>query len=257
MEQVAIIIPLYKRDLNSFEKVSINACLSVLGSYPIIFISPQSLDITSIEKEYSISSVERFEDKFFKGIEGYNSLMLNPNFYKRFLDYEYILIYQLDAYVFSDLLTQWCTKGYDYIGAPWLKKPIYNYPGISTIMYLIDQYKKIRKKPSKQSFYNKVGNGGFSLRKVKSHYQASITYKDKISYFLSKKRLHYYNEDVFWATEIPEFNYPTAKEALQFSFDKYPYYCYKLNQGKLPFGCHAWYKPKMKRFWKQFIQVPS
>ncbi|MFR5941126.1 MAG: DUF5672 family protein [Parabacteroides merdae] len=50
----------------------------------------------------------------------------------------------------------------------------------------------------------------------------------------------------FWATEANGFTYPKVKEAIRFSFDKYPGYCYKLNNRQLPFGCHSWYKRKMK-----------
>lgn len=47
--------------------------------------------------------------------------MLTKEFYLRFRQWEYLLIYQLDAYVFQDELMDWCNKGYDYIGAPFLK----------------------------------------------------------------------------------------------------------------------------------------
>jgi hypothetical protein len=44
--------------------------------------------------------------------------MLSIDFYKRFRDYKFILIYQLDAYVFRDELEYWCEQDYDFIGAP-------------------------------------------------------------------------------------------------------------------------------------------
>lgn len=49
------------------------------------------------------------------------------------------------------------------------------------------------------------------------------------------------------------FTYPDYMEALQFSFDKYPSLCYKLNNNQLPFGCHSWYKRRMKDFWFPII----
>jgi hypothetical protein len=36
---------------------------------------------------------------------------LSASFYERFLDTKYILIYQLDAFVFKDELQEWCDKG--------------------------------------------------------------------------------------------------------------------------------------------------
>jgi hypothetical protein len=179
--------------------------------------------------------------------------MLSSEFYRRFHDSEYILIYQLDSFVFRDELSLWCAKGYDYTGAPWLKKTIYTLPIISTLNKLFFRYDRFRNKKSKQSLYNKVGNGGFSLRKIEAFQKATIVYDSKIKDYLQQKRSHLYNEDVFWATEVPEFSYPSVTEALLFSFDKYPNYSFHLTNKRLPFGCHGWYKRKMKRFWKPVI----
>lgn len=253
MNQVVIIIPLYKETLTPLEEKALIQCLSVLKDHPIVIVAPQTLKTDSIQKKYNIDKVERFDDAFFKGIAGYNSLLLNTLFYERFLEYKYMLIYQLDAYVFKDLLLEWCKKDYDYIGAPWLKKPIYNLPLISTYLSLLHKYRIKNNKLSKQSLYNKVGNGGVSLRKIESHYKATIAYKEKIIFYLKQERSHFYNEDVFWATEVYEFSYPDFMEALKFSFDKYPAYCFQLNNNELPFVCHAWYKRKMKKFWKPII----
>ncbi len=65
--------------------------------------------------------------------------MLSPTFYDAFQAYRYVLIYQLDALVFSDRLTEWCEMDWDYVGAPWLKCADSPWVGAS-----------------------RVGNGGFS-----------------------------------------------------------------------------------------------
>ncbi len=219
----------------------------------MVIIKPRSLDISHITDEFPLFSVVSFEDSYFRGICGYNRLMLSTCFYERFLDCSYILVYQLDAYVFRDELREWCEKGYDYIGAPWLRRPVYRLPVISAVMRLIHGCQKARGKPSKQDLYDKIGNGGFSLRKVASHHRVTREQGDRIRHYLAQGRHHLYNEDVFWATEAPGFVYPGVEEAIRFSFDKYPDYCYRLNNGRLPFGCHAWYKRKMRAFWIHFI----
>lgn len=251
--KVTITIPIYKPTFTYLEKRSLNQVYSILSAHNIVVVKPQSLDLSFLLKEYPLLRFMSFDDAYFQGIKGYNQLMLSSTFYKEFLQNDYILIYQLDAYVFKDELLEWCNKGYDYIGAPWLKKPVYRLPLIKQFMSFVHWHKKLRGKPSKQSFYNKIGNGGLSLRNVQRHYTATIEHKDKIDYYLSQKRSHFYNEDVFWGTEVPEFKFPSPFEALQFSFDKYPSYSYKLNHGQLPFGCHAWYKRKMRKFWKPII----
>ncbi|MDR3340082.1 MAG: hypothetical protein LBT25_08365 [Candidatus Symbiothrix sp.] len=253
MTLVTVVIPIYKNRLSELERKSLSQACKVLHAYPIVIVKPEYLDVSAILQEFPCLSVSSFDDSYFRGIENYNRLMLSSQFYGRFLGSHYILIYQLDAYVSRDELAVWCEKGYDYIGAPWLEKPVYRLPFVSVYMRLLHRYKIKRGILSKQSLYNKVGNGGLSLRKVESHYKASIVCQETIDYYLAQKRSHFFYEDVFWATEAPEFKYPDAMEALCFSFDKYPAYCYRLNGKQLPFGCHSWYKRKMKNFWRPII----
>lgn len=254
MKEVTVVIPIYKEQLSDLELRSLQQAYTLLKSYPITIVKPQSLDLSSLLQQFPLLTVKAFDDDYFKGIAGYNRLMLSPLFYRAFLDYRYLLIYQLDAWVFRDELQQWCEKGYDYIGAPWLEKPVYRLPVVSAYMWLLHRFHTMRGKNSKQTLYNKVGNGGFSLRRVQAHLEAIERYEPLIRHFLSQPLNHFYYEDVFWATQVKEFRYPDASEALLFSFDKYPHYCYQLTDGHLPFGCHAWYKRKMKQFWQPIIR---
>ena len=57
----------------------------------------------------------------------------------------------------------------------------------------------------------------------------------------------------FWALVPDVFRYPDWKEALGFSFDTNPAYCWRLTGGRLPMGCHSWSKPRMYRFWRRII----
>jgi hypothetical protein len=253
MQLASVLIPLHKAQLSDLELKSLSQVYRVLRAYPLVIVKPDSLDVSGILQAFPGISTCSFADAYFKGIENYNRLMLSTSFYERFLESEYILIYQLDAYVFRDELSEWCAKGFDYIGAPWLEKPVYRLPLISGYMHQLHQWKIRWGKLSKQSLYNKVGNGGFSLRKTVSHYRATQVHKETITCFLTQKHSHFFYEDVFWATQVPEFHYPEVREALRFSFDKYPAYCYLLNEKQLPFGCHAWYKRKMKHFWRSII----
>jgi hypothetical protein len=253
MHQVKIVIPIYKNELSELEKKSLKQVFKVLGAYPITIIKPFSLTITSLNNYLSKVEVLNFANEYFSGIPGYNRLMLSEEFYETFADCRYILIYQLDAYVFSDCLSEWCSKDYDYIGAPWLRRPIYNLPLIKQWINIKHFINKKKGKLTKQDLYNKVGNGGLSLRKVESHLRVLREQRNQVNEFANHKHYHLFNEDVFWATQPKNFHYPTAMEAIQFSFDKYPAYCYRLNKKKLPFGCHAWYKRKMRSFWKNII----
>lgn len=104
-ELVKIVIPVYKTDLNVYETISLNQVVHVFKDYTKIIIKPASLDIKVILGKYENQfDVQDFDDDYFIDLVGYNSLMLSPEFYKRFLDSKYILIYQLDAFVFRDEL---------------------------------------------------------------------------------------------------------------------------------------------------------
>lgn len=254
--EVTVVIPIYKTCLSEYEQISLRQVLQVLGHHRIVAVKPRSLDISSLH----LPAEESFDDDYFAGIAGYNRLMMSAEFYRRFSDSEYILIYQLDAYVFSDRLKEWCGKGYDYVGAPWLSKPIYRFPLYRLCSWMKRKWLARKGLPHRSITRDKVGNGGLSLRRVDAHIAVLEKYSDVAAAYLSHRH-HLFNEDVFFSVEVrrrePSFRYPTVQEALDFAFDKYPRLCFRRNHHRLPFGCHAWYKRKMRRFWFPIILGPT
>jgi hypothetical protein len=254
---VKIIIPIYKSYFGDLEEQSFLQCIKVLKDYEIILVQPEGLDNSYITEKFNTISVENFPKHYFQNIEGYNELLLSPLFYERFLDSEYILIYQLDAFVFKDELSDWCQKDYDYIGAPWIaspKKAIW-----SKLFNLIARKFRSKKKNDREQTFFKVGNGGFSLRKTASHYAIAKQNESFILEFLSAKEKEIYAiEDVFWSLKAFEldknFRIPDYKEALGFAIDRKPKIALALNNNQLPFGCHGINKPKVIEFWKPILE---
>ena len=119
MKEVAIVIPVYKEYMDRYEEISFHRALEVFSAYPVFLVGPKGISGRNYHKLKKLD-IFYFDDKYFKGISGYNRLMLSLDFYETFLDYNYILIYQLDAFVFDNNIMDWCLLGYDYIGAPWL-----------------------------------------------------------------------------------------------------------------------------------------
>ena len=146
--------------------------------------------------------------------------MLSPQFYETFANFEYILIYQLDAFVFYDALEEFCALGYDYIGAPWPR-------------FLWNRYRRTPKTP-------RVGNGGFSLRKVKA---CNKFLTEAFASPIGKSFLEFYAEDMFLATcaEFDEFDFKIApiEVANLFSMEHHP--DRHVKRFGLPFGCHYWH----------------
>lgn len=263
---VAVVVPLSnRRDFTAEEGISLKHLLHFLNKYDKYFVVPEGLKIN-----YPGFEMKHFGRKYFGSVAAHTKLMLSPEFYERFIDYEYILIYHLDSLVFSDGLLQWCREGFDYIGAPWIKYEGAPYAGM----------------PGNE---NKVGNGGFSLRRIESflkviyserycvaptRYSKSVqlTKKNALRYLnLPKKFLKHlkvfnnarwemarypYNEEHFWANRAthyyPEFKIAPLEIALRFAFECGPRLCFQKNCYVLPFGCHAWHKYD-RAFWEPFL----
>ena len=254
-EKVKVLVPIYKETLGEKEMFSLKNNVSLLKGYPVVILAPEGLDVSNTLKEVPLCSVMYVSKEWLgkNGIAGYNRMMLSGDFYKMFEDCSYILICQTDAWVFSDDLEKWCNKSYDYVGAPWPKRKVYDFPPIKFYMWLRKKMLHKEGKIMRQDYFYKVGNGGFSLRKVSSFIKACDTYKERIEEFNNNRGM-IYNEDWFWALVPKEFRYPSFNEALGFSYDSHPDLCMELNNGKLPFGCHGWFKKRNYDFWKKFIE---
>lgn len=233
-KDIAVVIPVYKSVISRPEEMALLQAKTILQEYARILVCPNSLDVSAYQSTDAELIIMRFADHHFEGISGYNKLMICPDFYRSFLNYKFILIYQTDAWVFRDELLEWCKRGYDFIGAPWVSTPP---SGKKTIFNL------------SKLLHGKVGNGGFCIRNVQKFYRNSLTFRP-ISIFFPK------NEDFFWCYLMPKINpffkIPKADVAMNFAFELDPEQCFEKTGHRLPFGCHAWekYNPG---FWSRFI----
>lgn len=257
--RVTVLIPVYKPRMTEYEAISFRQCVKVLGKHRLTLVKPRSLCIDAYLRYSPELLVESFDDRYFRDVKGYNELMLSSAFYGRFVGYDYILIYQLDAFVFKDELLYWCEQGYDYVGAPWLALPLGGvFRQVKRYMARREAYVKNMKRegtdlPVDLQFENKVGNGGFSLRRVDLFYKICNVEGIVIDFYKENcGRHHFFNEDVFWSLEVNRrsvrLKIPDYKKAVGFSMEFHPEYAFRLNKGMLPFGCHAWdlYLP----FWR-------
>ncbi len=236
-----ILIPFYTNELSDNEKLAFKNILKYYDASMICLFLPENLEV---KEEYADFEKQGFDPLFFENVMTYNNLMLSKDFYERFSECDYILLHQLDAFMFKDELDHWCHKNYDYIGAPWLKS---NNP--------FSQIFKSKKLKNRAPIFNKVGNGGFSLRKVKTF----LKFFEKHQPVINEHKSHplYSIEDVFWSLIAPQyvdFKIPEMKEAAKFCLDRKPEIGLKLNNGQLPFGCHGFEKSKTKSFWQKYIE---
>lgn len=243
MSTAAIVIPVVSAKLKEAEALSLAQCLKVLAKWPVYFVAPQSLDLSQVSAEVGGRvRVVRFPDVYFRSIADYNRLMTSVAFYRAFSAYDYMLLYQLDAYVFHDSLAEWCERGYDYVGAPASHTEGFESLGPEAA----DRY------AAELASSRLVLNGGLSLRKIKAMIRLLRIYN---IFYPSWKG----NEDMLFSLDSsrlaplkPFVRLPDWRTALSFSFEKSPAASYAITGGVLPFGCHAWerYDPA---FWSGLL----
>lgn len=249
--QVCIVIPIYKDELNIMDRISLESLLRHITHEDIAIIHPRSLDIFNTikqDKKISESLLNRscifksFGDEYFTSTESYSKMMMSHDFYCSFVGYEYILIYQTDVFMTKNDIKEWCDKGYDYVGAP-----------------IISPSAGWKRVPF-------VGNGGCSLRKV----QTFIDITDPNGEFLiecgqdiqkeCEENPDYIKfEDLYFAELVSdnwEFNKPSYANAAKFAWDMNVDVMY--NQFKeFPSFIHAF--GKNIEFWRTslFIELHS
>lgn len=232
-----VVVPIYKPEPDIFDAASWHRCLSVFADTPIAVIAPEGLDLAAWIRPPDHTGrrpihVVRFAAEFFESQRRYNALMLAPSFYRRFATYEFLLLHQLDVFVFRNDLADWCAREWDYVGAPWFDLA----------------FDRAALPPTTRD--NLVGNGGFSLRRVASCVQVLET-------ALARQMAWDGNEDVFWSFWAPvlsRFRIPTWQEAVAFSMELNPERGLAENGAKLPFGCHGWTKGPCYDFWRPYVR---
>jgi hypothetical protein len=261
---VVILVLVHKPDMNPNEALSLRQCVSTLDGHDVVVVCPSGMDVSSYRKIAERIDFYHIHPRWQRTYRSFNRLKISPLLYWSFRRYDYILFYELDAFVFRDELDHWCEAGYDYIGAPWFEgfdKCSYDPPFLG------------------------VGNGGFSLRRT----SAALRVLRSFSYIRKPRELFYDliwdqqgqkcrfdkslavikkltlrnntfyalndfsgNEDIFWgliaSKNFSWFKVAPADEARRFSIEGNPRKLFGLNGNQLPFGCHAWqrYDPE---FW--------
>lgn len=146
-----IVIPVYKKYMTELERISIQQTVSVFGNkYEIALVYPKGLNLEEYYKHTANFKFNLLEvsPKWFTAVSSYSRMCEEPAFYKHFLNYEYMLICQLDAYVTGDRIEEFIKYGFDYYGAQ------------------VSCFKK--------TYYN----GGLSLRKTKAVYDTVCANKN-------------------------------------------------------------------------------
>ncbi|MEI8122313.1 MAG: DUF5672 family protein, partial [bacterium] len=243
-----VLIPCYTPTLTQDDLVSLQQCRRVLSKHVCKVFLPEGM---ALPDAFDGLEAEYFPAHYFKSVENYNRLMLSLDFYERFRAYDYMLIHQLDAYVFRDELDDWCVRGFDYIGAPWGDAPLAQKKEFRKDFPWHSRNLKVARLLHAQDF--RVGNGGFSLRRIQTFCRVLRRHASIAAQWTE-------NEDLFWSLAAPvydwRFRIPRETLARHFALEMEPRKYSDQMEGRLPFGCHAWdkYDPD---FWAAHIPAPQ
>ena len=205
MSSLLILTPIWKDKLDYNELNNLQISLSFNSEFDHAFFHGKNLDLSFYKLNFPESKYYSFESFEFDTIERYNYLLQSYLFYSSFIDFDYILILQLDALLVKNV-SPLLLLNFDYIGAPWD-----NGYKVPSLLFQIKIFSLILKKVG---FYKKcyVGNGGLSLRKVKIFVKLTHKYKP----------IKWLNEDFKFALLIKN-NFLTAPnytESKLFFFEK-------------------------------------
>ncbi len=252
-----VVVTFVFRDLNPKEAAFMKQNATMLRKHPFVVVHPKRYSVDKLLTEYPWLTEKAVEDHWMSSVMSYNAMMLSPWFYEMFADYEYLLICQTDAYVFSDQLLDWCQRGYDYVGAPWLANDTFYERTLGTLIRpLMKRLLPMRNYHiHSDHIYHEVGNGGFCLRRISKMIQVLRDNQDIIRQCKGK---HERMEDVLICIILAQketIKKPSWKEALYFSFEKAPRWCLDMTYGTLPFGCHDTNARYWDSFWKERIKI--
>jgi hypothetical protein len=267
---VTVVIPIYRNSLSDIEQWAVARNLKVLSQErDIAIVCPDNLNLSTLDELFDITNgryrIERFSPEFFNGRQGYNRFMLSRELYSRFTESQFVLICQTDVALFHDKLDYWCSLDYDYIGAPWLpaKSEIAGWNLIKRAVYQFRRgWARLKGGFSPVNLKWKVGNGGFSLRRVETMLKVLDEHPTEMAEIAKESNKIENFEDVVWSVRVNELwpgsvRIPDASTAAHFAIEGHPETAMLLTNGELPMGTHAFYRRRNRSFWSKYMDFDS
>ncbi|HKI18576.1 MAG TPA: DUF5672 family protein [Isosphaeraceae bacterium] len=267
---VAITIPVYKPTMTDLEEMSLERCVEVLGRFPIVFFGPESLDYELYLGLVAQSTVVRFPDRYFRSLETYSELLLSAAFYKAFSIFEFMLIYQLDAFVFRDDLEYWCSRDFDYVGAPWWDEKM-GWTGVGNGGFCLRKPARClavltsRHKEDPEAFWAHVRrfnrNPVIQAMQYPRKIARELGVAGTVDQFLARFIRRGCAEDHFWGYAAvrywPEFRLASVEDALRFSVEGGLQQAAARYKEWPPFGCHRDRYVRMVRRFLESAEPPA
>ena len=263
-----VVVPAYRPNLSGDEILSLRHLEHFLPTVDKYLAMPDTLDFGRDGYREA-----RFAPAFFRGIAGYNRLMLSDDFYARFASYEYILIHQLDALILHSDIERFVALDVDYLGAPWVDHDIDGLPRLTHVgngglsLRRVDAFRRLLRSPAPKTtageYYReryekaprrhrplgllKAGLVGLGIQTPIRAIITTAGARGACPGLAAEARDYGPSgaaEDWFISAKAnryyPGFTFGSLDQALEFAFEKEPRYCFEKAGGRMPFGTHAW-----------------
>ena len=127
----------HKQSLSGEEERSFKRCIDICSpNRDVYVVIPDNVSQDYYRNLPDALKIKTVGHEWLSSYRNYNLFLCSDALYSMFTDYDYVLIYQTDCWIYEDRLDEFVALGYDYYGAPW------------------------------PHMKDGVGNGGFSLRRV-------------------------------------------------------------------------------------------
>jgi hypothetical protein len=263
---VVVVIFSHNETLEDSEKISLQQCARILGKHPLRLMCPRGMDTGEYIKIAPQLVIDEVDPACLSSLPAYNRFKTDLYLYDYYRSYEYMLTYELDSFVFSDDLLYWCSKDWDFIGAPWFEGDYAPTPNASVIsgvnsgfsLRKISSCRRALKswrlmRPLREVFNVWQSHGCYTLGAFKLLVQQAFfwnAFHHKHNHFVGA-------EDQFWTCLVPDklkwFKVADYQSSAKFSFELLASRLYAESNHQLPFGCHKWisYEPD---FWRKHIE---
>jgi len=243
-----VVVPWHPHDVCEEERIALKSIRHYAEGAELVVATPKS---SSIPPYLRPSRIEVFPAFYFETFLANNRLMTSEIFYRRFQDYDQMLLVHADVLLLKPLDPLLKVRyPWSYAGAPW-----------------------VGYRPGGRLKLECVGNGGFSMRRIPDFLDvltgSSIPFfpqhttfhkglalwacllgchaarfnRERLSHVMNR---HEILEDVYWSKVAQALSrrYTVApiREAMALSYESFPAYVHSQNHGRLPYGVHAWWR---------------
>jgi hypothetical protein len=198
--KLVLVTPTHKSTLSLLE---INRLRITLTHNPLTqhyFLVPESLQLSNLKNNFPSSKFIKYADNFFESKMAFNSFMLTPYFYESLMNYDYILMCELDSLIVKNI-EPILVNNFTYLGAAWN-------PSIYLTEHLGKLYRRKIRIPFGKIHQLQSGNGGLSLRNTNKIYEI-LTLALKSKFFAREiNEFRNINWDVLTVFMLKKFGIP-------------------------------------------------